>query len=218
MKKFNIVGSLTILLTAVGIILLIWWLPAHQQDIINITRQYPLLAPLIVILWRILAIILPPLPGSVISFALIPVLGWFWSYIYALIGVMIGTTIAFYLARNFREQIVGRFVPLRQLHEWESRVSNKTHFLAFLGIRLTTGPIFDFMSYVAGLSKVSYKKFFLVTLIAEIPVSVVYYLGGVAYSKLSYNGGYLGIAALVILVLLLYGFNYLEAKIKRIRK
>ena len=134
------------------------------------------------------------------SFAFIPILGWFWAWLYGSIGVIIGVTVAFYIARRFREPVVARFVPLKKLHVWEDKLSKRTEFLAFLGIRITTGPILDFISYVAGLSKISYKKFLAATLIAQIPEAIWYYFGGSLFERLSRTQSIASAAILVIIL------------------
>ena len=139
---------------------LIWWIPPRADAFIAFSEAHRFIGPVLVILWSILAIVVPPIPGGIISFALIPVFGWFWSFVYATIGLLIGTSIAFWLARRFREPLAQRFVPLQELHQWEQRFSQRMEFFAFLGIRFTTGPIMDFISYAAGLSSISFRKFF----------------------------------------------------------
>ncbi|MEK7571528.1 MAG: VTT domain-containing protein [Patescibacteria group bacterium] len=208
MRKQHLLAGSTLVLGAVGVLILLFVIPSYEKEITTFSLEHPLLAPLIIIVLRMIAIIIPPIPGGVVSFALIPILGWFWSYIYAMIGITLGAIIAFFIARKFREPVVSKFVPLQQLHTWEGKLSKRTEFLAFLGIRMTTGPIMDFISYVAGLSKISFGKFLLATLIAEIPSAPVYFLGGEMYKQVSHeNGVYVGIGFLVLLGLLWHHFK-----------
>jgi uncharacterized membrane protein YdjX (TVP38/TMEM64 family) len=208
MRKDKLWGWITALLTILSVLILLFVIPANEKELTKFTIQHPLLAPLLIILFRAIAIIIPPIPGGILSFALIPILGWFWSYLYAVIGVTIGATVAFFIARKFREPIVARFVPLKQLHLWEKKVSHKTEFVAFLVLRLTTGPIMDFISYLAGLTKISFKKFLLITLIAELPSSLAYYLGGKVYQRITeQNSSYFGLGFLLILGILYFFFK-----------
>jgi uncharacterized membrane protein YdjX (TVP38/TMEM64 family) len=201
-------GWITVALTILTVIALLLIIPAHQKEITTFTIHHPFLAPFMIILFRAVAIIIPPIPGGILSFALIPVLGWFWSYVYAVIGMTIGASVAFFIARKFREPIVAKFVPLQDLHLWEKQLSHKTEFVGFLLIRLTTGPIMDFISYVAGLTKISFKKFLLATLIAELPSALVYYFSGEVYKRVSQqNSGYIGIAFILIFGVLYYFFK-----------
>ena len=203
-KDTKIIASTTIILTLLCLTFLSFWIPGHLPDVIQFSHQHKILTPIFIISWRILSVVIPPIPGGMVSIVLIPVFGWFWSYIYGLTGVLIGASISFFLARTFREKIVNKFVPLQQLHSWEGRITDKTEFLAFLLIRLTTGPVLDFMSYIAGLSKISYPKFLVVTIIALLPDALVYYLGGEIYSAFYRQNAYLGALSLIIIGVCVY--------------
>lgn len=195
---------LTIFLT----ILLIIIVPANQDAITQFAIQHPILAPFIVIVLRIIAMVIPPIPGGIFSYALIPTFGWFLSYLYASIGVTIGAIIAFLIARKFREPVIARFVPLQQLHKWENTLSSRTEFTAFLMIRLTTGPIMDFISYIAGLTKISFPKFLLATIIAELPSMIGYYLGEEVYQQFAaQDNQYAGVLMVIVFAIVLYFFK-----------
>ena len=200
MRKPLAVGLFTFILTVVSFVVLIGIVTTYKTEIIDFATKYPLFIPIFIVIWRAISIIIPPLPGGILSFAFIPILGWFWAWLYGDIGVIIGATIAFYIARRFREPAVARFVPLKKLHLWEDKLSKRTEFLAFLGIRITTAPIMDFISYVAGLSKISYKKFLAATLIAQIPEGIWYYFGGTLFERLSRTQSIASAAILVIIL------------------
>ncbi len=210
------IGVFTFTLTAIAVIFFLTFIPQYQSQLIDITKTYPFLAPFVIISWRILAIIIPPLPGGVLSFAFIPIIGWFWAYVYSEIGVLIGATLAFYIARKFREPVAKRFVPIKSLHEWEEKLSKKKEFFAFLGVRIAASSMMDFVSFAAGLSKLSYKKFILATIIAELPLLAWYYFGEVAYNQYAQKSGILsGIILVIAVIVILYfvmNHGYLKKK------
>ncbi len=203
-KKPHVIATVTFALSAIGIVALYVLVPPHLPEIIAFTKANPLLAPLILILWRIVAIVIPPIPGGIVSLAVLPIFGWFWTFIYSFIGMVIGSTIAFFIARYYREPVVKHFVPLQQMHKWEGKLSSKTEFFGFLTMRFITSPVFDFMSYIAGLSKISFWKFFLATLITLIPDALVFYLGDTVYKSFYQENPYAGILALIIFGVVLY--------------
>ena len=147
------------------------------QQVILLIKTHSYLGPTLLILWRIIGIIFPAIPAGVVSFAAVPIFGWLKTYLYTLTGIMIGTSISFFLTRKFREPLVKRFVPLKRIHEIEDKLTKRQEFLAIIGIRLFTVPVMDFSSYAAGLSKISFPKFFLATLIASIPDIAIFYFG-----------------------------------------
>lgn len=210
------IGVFTFVLTAIAIILFLTFVPEYQAQLIEITKNYPFLAPFIIISWRIIAIVIPPIPGGILSFAFIPIIGWFWAYVYSEIGVLIGTSIAFFIARKFREPVASRFVPVQSLHAWEDKLSKKKEFFAFLGLRIAAASVMDFISFAAGLSKMSYRKFILATLIAELPLMAWYYFGEVAYDQYTQKSGFIsGVIFLIALIVVIYfviNHGYLKKK------
>ena len=162
-----------------------------------------IVSPILFIIIRSLAIVFPPIPGISIDIPGILVFGWLLAFIYAEIGIMLGAMIAFWIARKFREPLVKKFIPLQKLHRWENKLSENQKFWALVAIRLPTNPLFDYISYAAGLTRISPVKFFFSTLIGNIPsVFLVFYFGGFFFGQ----GIYYGIAfvtALIILVIIL---------------
>ena len=151
------------------------------EKVIFTIGNHKFLGPLLLILWRIVGIIFPIIPAGVISFAAVPIFGWFATYIYTVTGIMIGTSISFFLARKFREPLAGKFVPLRKLHQLEEELSERKKFLTIVALRLFTVPVMDFSSYAAGLTRISFPKFFLATLIASLPDIPIFYFGEQLY-------------------------------------
>jgi len=203
-KPPKILGFLTLLLTGFSLTLFVFLVPSNLDAIIVFAKEHALLAPFLVIFWRMLAIVIPPLPGGVVSLAFLPAFGWFWSFIFAEMGVLLGTSIAFYIARKFREPFVRRFVPLQELHHWEEKLSARTEFLGFLVIRFTTGPVMDFISYVAGLSKISYSRFIIATLISILPDALYFYAGEKFYHTFYQENAYWSFVALAFFAIVVY--------------
>lgn len=164
-----------------------------QKDVIFFTKTHPYLSPLIIILWRVIAIIIPPIPGGIISLVFIPILGWFWSFIYGITSVLLGTSAAFFLGRYLKEPFVKHFLPIKQIEILEQRLSKKQEFFALFIIRITTGSFFDFVSYVAGMTNLKYRLFLSVVFIAELPTAFVYYLTEKGYQKISGENEYISL-------------------------
>lgn len=203
-KDLGNIALITIIASITGLLFLALWLPGHYQDVLLLAQTHNILGPLIIISWRVLAIVIPPIPGGMFSLALIPIYGWGQSYLFALSGVLIGSSIAFFLARIYREPLVKKFVPLQHLHKYESKLSGRTEFLAFLAIRFTTSAILDFISYVAGLSKISYPKFIIATAISTLPDAIFYYLTDQIYHSVFKGSFYLAIPGIIFVLAALY--------------
>lgn len=160
------------------IFLIIYFISSNYAEFITqLIEENAFIGPLLLIIWRIIGIIVPAIPAGVVSFAAVPVFGWLKTYIYTVVGILIGTSISFWLARRFREPLVSRFVPLKKLHQLEGELSERKRFMAIVGLRLFTVPVMDFSSYAAGLTRISFPKFFLATFLASLPDIAIFYFG-----------------------------------------
>ncbi|MBA3723893.1 MAG: TVP38/TMEM64 family protein [Candidatus Levybacteria bacterium] len=216
MKSEKIILWVTVALVVLSLLFVIFLLPQYQEQIIKFSVDNPVLAPGILVLWRLIGVVIPPIPAGILAFTLIPIFGWFWVFLYSTIGLLSGAVIAFLLARKFREPLVKRFVPLQELNKWEGKLSDSNELWGFILIRMTTGPVMDFISYLAGLTKLSFGKFFFATLLSLIPSAIGYYVGETAYNKISTSESPFIVVGFLLGLGLLYFFY--KGKIKEYRK
>ncbi|MDP3800376.1 MAG: VTT domain-containing protein [bacterium] len=168
------------------------------ESVPQLLQSYPLLAPLIFIFIRSLAIIFPPIPGIILDAVGIAFFGWKIGLIYAEIGVVGGAMVAFWIARKFREPVVRRFITLQKLHTWEDTLSERKKFWSLVGLRIVTGPLlFDYINYIAGLTKINPIKFLGATVIGTMPAMlIIYYFGD---RLLAYDFNFVIIFVVIIL-------------------
>jgi len=207
-KSFITIAGITVTLSLAGLALFLLWLPENIDLLTAFVKKYPLAAPIFIICWRTLSTVVPPVPGGIVSLALLPILGWWQSFIYASIGVLIGTSTAFFLARKYREPLAQKFVPLKQLQNWEQKFNNRTKFWGFLGLRILTAPVFDFVSYIAGVSKISFRTFIIANSLALIPDALLYYVGEELYKR----NALIAVFAIIGALLLFYSIKSHKVK------
>jgi len=170
-----------------------------MESIKETLLMYPILAPFLFVLLRALTVVVPPIPGIVIDLIGIAVFGWVYGLILGELGVLLGSVIAFLLARKFREPLVFRLAPLKVIEKWENKYSETQKFWTLVGIRLMTVPLFDYICYAAGLTKVRLSIFVFSTLLGTIPVMFLsYYLGEKAIN----NGLFFAIAFILGTIIL----------------
>jgi len=124
------------------------------------------LLPPLVILFRIIGIVIPPVYGGIFTYLAIPFIGWFYAFLLDMAGGIIGSSLAFYIARKFKEPLVARFLPLKKLSVWEKDINESTKLWSFLMIRIITGPVSDIICYLSGLSSLSFKTYIIATTIS----------------------------------------------------
>jgi len=170
----------------------------YQEFAVGLIQSHPYLAPSLIIFFRFLAVVAAPLPSAPIAFASMALLPWYEAWGYNSLGNWLGVIVAFFIARRFREPVVSHFAPLERVHRWQERVSQRRQFWAFTALRAASVLALDFVSYAAGLTKMSFKTFFFATLLVDIPIGFLFfYLGGVA---VKYGVFLLGIFAILFII------------------
>ncbi len=173
------------------------------QTIQTFLENYPIIAPVIFIILRILPVVIPPIPGLLLDAVGVVVFGWFYGFIYAETAILIASMIAFFIGRRFREPFLGKFISIQKIHEWEDKLSEKEKFAALISIRFISSPFFDIINYVAGLTKIKASTYFCTTLIVTAPMGfMIYYFGSIIL-----NAPFIIIGTLVLLIPLLIWYK-----------
>lgn len=110
-----------------------------------------------------------PLPSAPIAIASGFVYGHGWGTLYILIGAEVGALIAFSIARLLGYEAMHKRFGNQINAGWLG--SGKHLMLAICVSRLIPFISFDVVSYVAGLTRISYLQFAMATLIGIIPAS-----------------------------------------------
>ena len=148
-----------------------------------ITNNSPL-AVAVFFVFRILAIVIPPIPGSVVDLIGVSAFGKVWGFLYAEMAIIVGACMAFFIARYFREPLVKKFTSLQKVHEFEKNLSARKTFWTLVMLRLLTNSVFDYVSYAAGLTRINFGKFFFSSLLGSFPgMAVFYYFGELFFQK-----------------------------------
>jgi len=157
---------------------------------------------LIYILISITAIVIAPIS----MMPLIPVAsnlwGWFFAGIINIIGWTLGSVIVFFISRKYGVKLIKRFVSLKKINEFESKIPKENLFIDIVLLRMIL-PI-DILSYALGLlSKVDFKTYVLATIIGVTFFAFVFsFLGTISiYYQL------IGFFVVGLIVVLLHEFH-----------
>lgn len=160
----------------------------YTHKVIEIIQGYleinVALSAVLSIFLRTLSVIIAPIPGTPLDIINIALFSGVAGFIYAMVSIIIGSSVNFWIGRRFGLPVLGNFIPLDKVELWQSRINEKSTYAGVTFIRIITIPIFDYLSYVAGLTKMSYWKFILTTtLSAGLPMALFYYFGGIVLGK-----------------------------------
>lgn len=168
----------TILLTIAIVIFLLICLKKgffkSPELIVKRVGKFGSLGPVVFIFLQIIQVILPIIPGGATSLAGVLLFGSVFGFIYNYIGMIIGSLIVFLLARKFGIKFVKKICDEETVDKYVGYIHNKKFEKIFIICILL--PFFpdDLLCYVAGISKLSFKRFLIILLITK-PPSLLFY-------------------------------------------
>lgn len=179
------------ILTAFGIALSLLFLAYFQQHpnffAVGGTFQAYLvklgiLAPCLFILIQIVQVVYPVIPGGLTCVLGHVVFGPFLGFIYNTVCIFIGSLVSFMLARKYGAQFAKIFVSDDTYNKYIPCLDKGKYFERFLAAAfILPGFPDDFLCMVAGLGKMSLRKFTAIFLLAK-PVTLY------IYTVLTYQG------------------------------
>lgn len=147
-----------------------------------------LLGPLVFILIQILQVVIPIIPGGISCAAGVLIFGPFAGFIYNYVGIAIGSILVFILGRQYGKPFILSLVSDKTYNKYIGWLDNEKRFerLFALAIFFPVAPD-DALCLMAGLTKMSLRKFTLIILLAK-PVSIFLYSLALIYGGSFLNG------------------------------
>lgn len=132
-------------------------------------------APFVFIFIQILQVVVPIVPGGISLGAGVLIFGPFWGFVYNYVGICIGSMVNFLLARHYGKPLIQSLISEKTFNKYIGYIDNQKRFdkLFTLAIFLPVAPD-DALCLIAGLTKMSFKKFALIILLAK-PFSISIY-------------------------------------------
>ena len=192
-KKINIGSKIILLMALLCCVLAYFFIPAVNQifnkifvmfasgdftEVKQFISSYGVYAASISFALMVLQSIVAPLPAFVLTFANANLFGWWQGAILSWSSAMAGAAVCFYIARILGRDVAERLTSktgLKQIDNFFEKYGNNT----ILICRLLPFVSFDYVSYAAGLTSMSFWDFFIATGIGQLPATIVYsYVGG----------------------------------------
>jgi uncharacterized membrane protein YdjX (TVP38/TMEM64 family) len=142
------------------------------------------LGPLALIGLNAAQIVFAPVPGYVMQLAAGFLFGPVWGGIWGSLGLLVGSSLAFWLARLYGRPVASRFIGSDRLARWE-QVTHSTSLIVWFVLLLA--PTGDAPYFLAGLAQVGYWRILLITLLVRIPSTFVVAAAGAGIMILSWQ-------------------------------
>lgn len=134
-------------------------------------------AAIVYIIAYTLNMLFPFPPLTILSLAAGLAFGKLWGGIYLMIGALLGSTIAFFLSRSLARGVIEKGLKGR-VKDFDEAMKARG-FVTLLFLRIFPIIPHEVLNYASGLTKISFRDYFLATLIGIIPgVVIVAYFGG----------------------------------------
>jgi uncharacterized membrane protein YdjX (TVP38/TMEM64 family) len=188
----------------------------HQLKVI--IRSFGSYSPLAYILLQIIQVIVAPIPGGAIEFLGGYLFGVKAGFFYSMVGLVLGSWIAFSLARIFEKLAVEKFVSPQTIKKFDYLIGHEGLILSLL-LFLIPGFPKDALCYVLGLTPMHIGIFLIISTVGRIPGTLMACLQGGKAFEHQYKAFLvlLGVSALVILVFYIYG-DEIHHWIKRLQR
>jgi uncharacterized membrane protein YdjX (TVP38/TMEM64 family) len=162
-------------------------------------------SPLAYILLQVVQVVIAPIPGGAIEFIGGYLFGAKVGFIYSMIGLLIGSWMAFSLARIFEKLAVEKFVSAETRKKFDYLIGHEGVILSFL-LFLIPGFPKDALCYILGLTPMHLGIFLFISTVGRVPGTLLACLQGAKAFDHQYKTMVilLGISILVILVFYIY--------------
>lgn len=159
-------GSLTLLF---GLTIPLLFRDDFKQYIIDLGP----LGPLAVIAYTVVSHVLAPVTGAPAMIASFVIYGLHKTMLYEFIASMISATIAYFIARHYGRKLIKRLLGPKSMEDIDAFVTKKGIKVLILTRTLGIG-IFDIVSYAAGIAKIPFIPYMLITLVTNALLRVIY--------------------------------------------
>ena len=183
----------------------LWDLFQDYHQLRRVIKSFGPYSPVVFISLHVLHAVIPPFPGEAIEFLGGYLFGVHTGMFYSMIGLVIGSWLAFSIARIFEKGVVERFVSPKLRKKLDYLSGYEGVILSFL---LFLIPVFPKVAlcYLLGLTPMPLGIFLIISTIGRIPGTLMATLQGAKVYEHHYKTFMilLGISALIILVLYIY--------------
>jgi uncharacterized membrane protein YdjX (TVP38/TMEM64 family) len=152
-------------------------------------------SPLVLILLLAGILVVPVLPAIIFQVASGLAFGPAWGLLYVLLADVLGAAIGFVLARRWGLPLLRRWLKPEHLASAE-RLAARLDWKGIILLRLLPGPAYPLVSFAAGLSPLSLRRYVLASFTGVLPSLALLVLAG----DIATESPWLGVALVLVLI------------------
>lgn len=209
-------GLVGVVVAAAGVVVLwltgsgefLWTLFSERERIQRVVDDAGLLAPVVYVVFLVVQAVLAPLPAPALAMGAGYSFGIYEGFLLTWFGALLGGVISFWISRWLGRDFVAGSERMQRLDRYVDQHGTITIFI----LRLLPLVSFDVISYAAGLSSISFWRFFVATALGMLPGTLAFvYLGGASSS----TGFALALIGLSVLAAAAYLYQRRKLKLRR---
>lgn len=174
------------LLAAIAFVIYGWrqGIFTSQESMKAFLQSFGLWAPLLFIAIQVIQVVIPVLPGGISCLAGVVLFGALQGFLYNYIGICIGSLLAFLLAKHYGKPLVRTIAGESRYEKYSKWLEGNGKFDRFFAaaIFFPVAPD-DLLCYLAGLTRMSVKKFTAIILLAKPASIALYSMGLLLFSR-----------------------------------
>lgn len=185
-NKFKIfINILTILGTILLILFIVYGIESKiftSPDALKIfLERLGILGPIIFIIIQIVQVVIPVIPGGISTAVGVLVFGPVYGFIYNYFSIVLGSIIVFLISKKYGMKVIKRIFKQETIDKYIGWLDKKDTFdkLFAFAIFMPVAPD-DFLCYLAGITKMSLKRFTLILIVCK-PATILAYSLSLSY-------------------------------------
>lgn len=144
-----------------------------QDDIRSFISNFGIMSPIVFIFVVLLTHIFAPLSGTPFTFVGFLLFGQ-WAILYITIARIISSFTNFFIAKKWGRPLISKLIGQGNFNKIDKLAQNYGLGLLFI-LRVFEGGSEDYISYAAGLTKIKFTPYIIVSLIGMIPGTILWY-------------------------------------------
>ena len=150
-----------------------------EDRILQAINSFGFWGPAVFFVIQIVQVVIPIIPGGLTIVVGVMAFGPYLGFVYNYVSIAIGSIIVFYLSKRYGMKLIQNLFPPKAYEKYEARLNSGKKFEIFFAIAILM-PVApdDLLCYLAGLTKMTYKKFIIIIITCK-PLTIFAYSMGI---------------------------------------